>query len=55
MAINFKRILEKLAQFENLTKEEMEETLKAIVENQATPSQIGAFIMGMRMKEETIQ
>jgi anthranilate phosphoribosyltransferase len=55
MAINFKRILEKLAQFENLTKEEMEETLKAIVENQATPSQIGAFIMGMRMKGETIQ
>jgi anthranilate phosphoribosyltransferase len=49
-----KDIIRKLSQFENLTEEELTEALTDIVEGRSTEGQIGAFIMGMRMKGETV-
>ncbi len=49
-----KDIIRKLSQFENLTEEELTEALTDIVQGRSTEGQIGAFIMGMRMKGETV-
>ena len=46
-------ILKKLSEFQNLTKEEIERALEDITEDRATDAQIGAFIMGTKMKGET--
>ncbi len=48
-----KEILQKLADKENLSKEEIKQALENIVYGQATDAQIGAFIMGTRLKGET--
>jgi len=44
------RIVDKL----DLTREEMREVMRTIMTGGATESQIGAFLMGMRMKSESI-
>lgn len=46
-------ILKKLSEFQNLTKEEIRRALEDITEGRATDAQIGAFIMGTKMKGET--
>ena len=48
-----KEILRKLSEFQNLTKEEVRQALEDIVEGRATDAQIGAFIIGTKMKGET--
>ncbi len=48
-------ILSKLSKKENLSKEEITNTLELIASGKATEAQIGAFIMGMRLKGETIE
>lgn len=48
-----KELLRKLSEFENLSKEEVIRALRDIVDGSATDAQIGAFIMGMKMKGET--
>ncbi len=48
-----KEVLKKLSEFKNLTKEEVRQALEDIVEGRATDAQIGAFIMGTKMKGET--
>lgn len=48
-------ILSKLSRKENLTKEDIRQTLESIASNEATEAQMGAFIMGMRLKGETVE
>ncbi|MEJ5339176.1 MAG: anthranilate phosphoribosyltransferase [Aquificaceae bacterium] len=48
-----KELLRKLSEFKNLTREEVRQALEDIVEGRATDAQIGAFIMGTKMKGET--
>ncbi len=48
-----KEVLKKLSEFKNLTKQEIRQALEDIVDGRATDAQIGAFIMGTKMKGET--
>ncbi len=48
-------VLQKLAEGESLSAEEMFAALTEIVDGNATDAQIGAFIMGTRMKGETVE
>jgi anthranilate phosphoribosyltransferase len=50
-----REFLKKLSEFNNLTKEEMIQCLEDITEGKATDAQIGAFIMAMKMKGETVE
>jgi anthranilate phosphoribosyltransferase len=50
-----REFLKKLSEFEDLTKEEMIQCLEDITEGRATDAQIGAFIMAMKMKGETVE
>lgn len=52
--MDIKTALGKLATRTNLTGEEMRAVMNAVMDGQATPSQIGAFLMGMRVKGETV-
>jgi len=45
----------KLVNGENLSKEEMKRTVLEIMEGNATPSQIAAFLIALRMKGETVE
>ncbi|MDW8096446.1 MAG: anthranilate phosphoribosyltransferase [Aquificaceae bacterium] len=46
-------ILKKISDFKNLSKEEIVQALEDITEGRATDAQIGAFIVGTKMKGET--
>jgi anthranilate phosphoribosyltransferase len=50
-----REFLKKLSEFNHLTKEEMIQCLEDITEGRATDAQIGAFIMAMKMKGETVE
>ena len=50
-----REFLKKLSEFKNLTKEETIQCLEDITEGRATDAQIGAFIMAMKMKGETVE
>lgn len=50
-----REFLKKLSEFKDLTKEEMIQCLEDITEGKATDAQIGAFIMAMKMKGETVE
>jgi anthranilate phosphoribosyltransferase len=52
--MDIKGALNKIAQRQDLTGEEMRTVMTTIMEGAATPSQIGAFLMGMRVKGETV-
>lgn len=52
--MDIKRALNKIATREDLTGEEMRQVMTTIMNGEATPSQIGAFLMGMRVKGETV-
>ncbi len=52
--MDIKQALNRIAQREDLTGEEMRAVMTIIMEGGATPSQIGAFLMGMRVKGETV-
>lgn len=52
--MDLKRALNKIASREDLTGEEMRAVMTTIMNGEATPSQIGAFLMGMRVKGETV-
>lgn len=49
-----KPYLAKLIQFQNLTTEEAEAAMGIIMSGEASPVQIGAYLVGLRMKGETI-
>ena len=50
-----REFLKKLSEFNDLTKEEIIQCLEDITEGRATDAQIGAFIMAMKMKGETVE
>ncbi len=51
--MDIKTALNRLAARQDLTGEEMRSVMTIIMSGEATPSQIGAFLMGMRVKGET--
>ncbi len=52
--MDIKRALNKIAAGEDLTGEEMRGVMRILMQGEATPSQIGAFLIGMRVKGETV-
>jgi anthranilate phosphoribosyltransferase len=52
--MDIKAALNKIGARQDLTGEEMRIVMTTIMEGNATPSQIGAFLMGMRVKGETV-
>lgn len=52
--MDIKAALNKIADRKDLTGEEMRGVMRIIMGGEATPSQIGAFLMGMRIKGETV-
>ncbi len=52
--MDIKAALNKIASRQDLTGEEMRAVMTTIMDGNATPSQIGAFLMGMRVKGETV-
>ncbi|WP_333784139.1 anthranilate phosphoribosyltransferase [Thermocrinis sp.] len=50
-----REVLKRISEFENLSKEEMIQVLEDITEGRATDAQIGAFLMGLKMKGETVE
>ncbi len=53
--MDMREILHKLSEKENLSAEEVYTALVEIVDGSATDAQIGAFIMGTKMKGETVE
>lgn len=47
-------IIEKLSQDQNLTTNEMTHAMQLLMQGQATQAQIGAFLLGLRLKGETV-
>ena len=45
----------KLADRLSLTEKEAEEVMREIMEGVATPAQIAAYLMGLRLKGETVE
>ena len=52
--MDIKAALHKLGGREHFTGEEMRAVMNTIMSGEATPAQIGAFLMGMRVKGETV-
>src|SRR5690606_18001081 len=52
--MDIRTALNKIADRKDLTGEEMRAVMRIIMAGEATPSQIGAFLMGMRIKGETV-
>lgn len=52
--MDIKAALHKIADRKDLTGEEMRSVMRTIMAGEATASQIGAFLMGMRVKGETV-
>ena len=53
--MDIKSALQKIATRGDLTRDEMRAVIGTIMNGEATPSQIGAFLMGMRVKGETVE
>lgn len=51
----FHAVLERLAAGNDLSREEASGAMSVIMEGEATPAQIGAFLMGLRAKGETVE
>jgi anthranilate phosphoribosyltransferase len=51
--VSVREALAKIVQGENLTRDEARAAMRSLVEGEATPVQIGAFAIAMRMKGET--
>ena len=52
--MDIKATLKKISESKDLTGEEMRSAMNFIMSGEATASQIGAFLMGMRVKGETV-
>lgn len=52
--MDMKAALGRIADRKDLTGEEMRSVMRIIMAGEATPSQLGAFLMGMRIKGETV-
>jgi len=53
--MEIKTALNRLASFLDLTNDEMQEIMQQIMEGKCSDAQISAFLLGMRMKSETIE
>lgn len=53
--MDIKAALAKLSTRDDLTREEMRGAMSTIMSGEATPAQTGAFLMGLRVKGETIE
>lgn len=53
--MNIQSAIKKITENENLNSEEMTDVMHQIMTGQATDSQIGGFLIGMRMKGETVE
>ena len=53
--MDMRSVLQKLSEGEDLSAEEVYQSLKEIVDGNATDAQIGAFIMGTKMKGESVE
>ena len=49
----FKTYLEKVSNGENLTRNEASEALKKIIRDETSPTEVGGFLIGLRVKGET--
>ena len=49
-----KEAIKKITAFENLTFEEARDAMDDIFSGKATPAQVSAFLVGLKMKGETI-
>ena len=54
MAASFKRLLALVANGDKLSQAQAEEAFEIIMSGNATPSQIGAMLMGLRLRGETV-
>jgi anthranilate phosphoribosyltransferase len=52
--MDIKQALNKIATRQDLTGPEMRDVMNQIMQGEATPSQIGAFLMGLRVKGESV-
>ena len=52
--MDIKSALSRLAGHGHLTQDEMQSVMRDIMTGECTPAQIGAFLMGLRMKGETV-
>jgi anthranilate phosphoribosyltransferase len=52
--MDIKQALHKISEGKYLTGEEMRSVMRLIMEGEATPAQTGAFLMGMRVKGESV-
>ncbi len=52
--MDIREAINRVVRRENLNESEMQDVMNIIMEGEATPAQIGAFITGLRMKGETI-
>jgi anthranilate phosphoribosyltransferase len=53
--MDLRSVLQRISEGEHLTSQEMYRVLEEMVEGNATDAQIGAFIMGTKMKGETVE
>ena len=52
--MNMKEALNRIASNLDLSREEMKDVMRLVIQGEATDAQIGAFLMGLRLKSETI-
>lgn len=52
--MDIKQALNKISEGRDLAGEEMRSVMRLIMEGEATPAQLGAFLMGMRIKGESV-
>lgn len=53
--MNLQTAIQTVLENKDLSREEMNEAMRLIMTGQATPSQIGGFLIGLRMKGETVE
>lgn len=53
--MDFQHYIRKLSEQQPFSQAEMTEAMRIIMTGQATPAQIGAFLMGLRMRGETVE
>lgn len=53
--MNIQQALNKILKRDNLTSDEMAAVMRSIMQGETTPAQIGGFLIGLRMKGETIE
>ncbi|TXH70761.1 MAG: anthranilate phosphoribosyltransferase [Thiothrix sp.] len=53
--MDFQQYIRKLSEHHSFTQTEMTDAMRIIMTGHATPAQVGAFLMGLRMRGETVE